>query len=193
MSDDKWAGIPSVESSWINTVSGKRFDILDPKEDQIDITDIARGLSNIGRYSGQTKEFYSVAEHSYLASYAIDQRDDLPLMALLHDSAEAYLGDVTSPLKALLPKYRGLETLVLRIILRKFGLPSTLPQEVEEVDRRMLATEAEVLFERNEEWLIPFKPYDNIRISPLPPDLAEFAFMERLQQLTIGSKVDFAG
>ncbi len=193
MSDDKWADVPSVENSWINTVSGKKFSILDPQEDQIDITDIAKGLSHIGRYSGQTKVFYSVAEHSYLASYAIDQRDDLPLMALLHDSAEAYLGDVTSPLKALLPEYKGIEILVLSIILRKFGLPPALPHEVEEVDRRMLATEAEVLFETNEEWSIPFKPYDHIRIAPLPPGLAELAFMQRLEQLTIGSEIDFAG
>lgn len=186
MPDDKWAGVPSVEHGWINTVSGKRFDILNPQQDQIDITDIAKGLSNIARYSGQINQFYSVAEHSYLMSFEVSQDDILPIMALLHDSAEAYLGDVTSPLKALLPEYKRIEDVVLSAILDKFDLPHELPEEVIEADRRMLATEAEVLFERHEEWKIPFEPYNKETIQFLPPGLAEFAFMQRLQQLTIG-------
>lgn len=186
MPDDKWAGVPSVEDSWINTVSGKRFDILNPKEDQIDISDIAKSLSHINRYSGQTKFFYSVAEHSFLVSHVVDQDGILPLMGLLHDSAEAYLGDVTSPLKALLPRYRDIENKVLSVILSKFNLPNELPSEVIDADRRILATEAQSLFDTNEEWKIPFEVYEDVPIRGWSPGIAELAFMDRLQHLTMG-------
>ncbi|KUM43702.1 hypothetical protein [Pseudomonas sp. EpS/L25] len=89
--------------SWILTATGRRLDLTGSMADDIDPLDLARGLSRACRFAGQTTAFYSVAQHSVLASYHVPPEDALP--ALLHDAAEAYLGDLTGPLKRLLVSY----------------------------------------------------------------------------------------
>lgn len=88
----------------INTFSGIEFDLLNPNPNDIDIEDIAHELSMLCRFNGHCKEFYSVAEHSVYVSYEIDE--EFALIGLLHDAAEAYLGDVPTPLKKLLPEFK---------------------------------------------------------------------------------------
>lgn len=83
--------------------SGNRFDLLDPEASEFDIFDIAHGLANVCRYAGQCRSFYSVAEHSILVSEIVPS---FAFEALMHDAAEAFIGDITRPLKALLPEYR---------------------------------------------------------------------------------------
>lgn len=89
--------------SWILTATGRRLDLIGSTAADIDALDIARGLSRACRFAGQTVPFYSVAQHSVLASYLVPPED--ALHALLHDAAEAYLGDLTGPLKRLLVSY----------------------------------------------------------------------------------------
>jgi len=89
--------------SWILTATGRRLDLTGSTADDIHPQDIAQGLSRACRFAGQTTAFYSVAQHSVLASYHVPPED--ALHALLHDAAEAYLGDLTGPLKRLLASY----------------------------------------------------------------------------------------
>jgi len=89
--------------SWILTATGRRLDLTGSTANDIDPLDIAQGLSRACRFAGQTTAFYSVAQHSVLASYYVPPEDALP--ALLHDAAEAYLGDLTGPLKRLLVSF----------------------------------------------------------------------------------------
>lgn len=115
---------------WIETSSGVRLLFTrKPWElaDQIRIEDIAAGLSKMCRYAGQVREdvFYSVAEHSALVANALYQATGnrrLSLAALLHDGTEAFLPDIPSPLKALLPDYYELELHLMRAISHKWGL-----------------------------------------------------------------------
>lgn len=93
--------------SWILTSTGKVFEYLHTTEDQIDINDIAFGLSRESRFAGQTSHFYSVAQHSLAVARAVPL--DYALEGLLHDAAEAYCKDLPSPLKALLPGYKEIE------------------------------------------------------------------------------------
>ena len=86
--------------------SGAWFDFLDPESSDFAIEDIAAGLSNICRYAGQCSGFYSVAEHSLLVS---EVAFDHAYAALMHDAAEAFIGDVTRPLKQLLPDFKRIE------------------------------------------------------------------------------------
>src|ERR1700734_2059257 len=76
--------------------SGAWFDFAAPHSSRFTIEDIAHGLANICRYSGQCNRFYSVAEHSVLVS---EIAVGFELEALMHDAAEAFLGDITRPLK----------------------------------------------------------------------------------------------
>lgn len=98
-----------MTNPWIQTYTGKAFDLLDPQPEQVDILDIAHALSNICRFTGHCRAFYSVAQHSCLVArivvdlwrreHGYDCPEEVALVALLHDAPEAYIGDVSTPLK----------------------------------------------------------------------------------------------
>ena len=81
----------------IRVVGGGVVDVLNPARDSIHLEDIAHALSMLCRYGGHLLEHYSVAQHSCLVAQLLEPR--LRVYGLLHDAAEAYLGDVVTPLK----------------------------------------------------------------------------------------------
>ena len=107
--------------------------------EDIDIVDIAHALSNICRFGGHTKRFYSVAQHSIAVSYMVGDR--LALHGLLHDAAEAYIGDMVSPLKKRIPEYRRLDEDITRVICRKFDIDFDLMPCIKWADRAALQVE----------------------------------------------------
>jgi len=135
-----------VTNACIETYSGKWFDILDPQPDQIDIESIAHALSMLCRFTGHVKHFYSVGQHSWLGSYIVPE--NYALEFLLHDSAEAFLGDMNRPLKHLTeagPAYREIEYKIMAVIRQKFGLPQFQSEIIHTVDNQMLYAEKEQL------------------------------------------------
>jgi len=124
------------------TYTGLTIDVLNPANEMIDILDIAKALSNICR-SGGHREFLSVAQHSCLVC------DLAPLalkpVALLHDSAEAYLGDLISPLKYHMPGFRATETTLLSVILEKYNVDYTLYRDVKTYDTKAYDMEKNLL------------------------------------------------
>lgn len=125
--------------SWIQTYTGRAFDLLDPQPDMVVIEDIAHALSNICRFTGHTRVFYSVADHSCHVAEILP--DELRLQGLLHDAAEAYIQDIATPLKWLLPDYKLIEQRVWKAIAAKFNLPEVLDPQVKSADLCMLMTE----------------------------------------------------
>lgn len=104
------------------------------------IETIATALSNINRYTGHVGQ-YSVAQHCVLVSQQLPR--DLKLSGLLHDATEAYIGDVSAPLKRhIASAYKPLENFYHRTIDAHFGV-TTEHELVSEVDKRMLITEAQ--------------------------------------------------
>jgi hypothetical protein len=130
--------------AWQKMLSGRRLDLLDPTPVDIEIEDIAHGLSFVARWNGQTEgEFpYSVAEHSLLverlhARLAPRAPAKWRLAALLHDAPEYVIGDMISPVKtAIGPGYDDLDKRLAAAVHIRFGLPATLPVQVKRQIKR---------------------------------------------------------
>lgn len=164
---------------------GKFVSVFHPEREDVNIDVIAHSLSNLCRFNGHTRSFYSVAQHSVLVSRAVP--DEFRLHALLHDASEAFLGDIIRPLKILGPMelYRDLEKMWQRFIFECFGLHPEMPDAVKEADNRVLLTEFRDLFPETPgeilEWGIA--PLDG-EIYPWDPDWAKRAFKVRFEFLT---------
>lgn len=162
--------------------SGAWFDFLDPESSPFDIDDIAYGLSNTCRYAGQCCAFYSVAEHSLLVSETARGHE---YSGLMHDAAEAFIGDVTRPLKQLLPEFKRIEAVVEAAIFRRFDVPMPTPKEIKEADLRVLAAEqAQIMPPETSLWVrdegITPAP---ITVRHLSPEMARTAFLDRYHSL----------
>ena len=171
----------------ILTNGGTYFHFLEPERSAIDIETIAHALAHICRFTGHTRHFYSVAQHSVLVSCLVPPEH--ALAGLLHDAAEAYLGDVAAPLKMLLPDYKAIEARVEDAVLGRFGLPATLPQNVKQADRLALAIEQRALMPpHGDVWECELHPdYDRFKaqmvIFPEFPLVARKLFLARFWEL----------
>lgn len=154
--------------TWILTRTSVRFDLLNPTPDKVRPEDIAYALARICRFNGHTRCHYSVAEHSIRVAALVPVEHQLA--ALLHDAPEAYIGDVSSPLKALLPEYRAIEQRIWSAICERFGIPTELPQCVKQADLTMLATERRDL--------MPYHSDAWPCLDGIEPDEAEIGAME---------------
>lgn len=122
--------------TFIRTYTRKRFDPINPDSDLIDIIDIAHALSLLCRANGHFKTFYSVGQHSIncmLEAEARGYSKKVQLACLLHDASEAYLSDVTRPVKHELPKYIEIEKPLQDTIWNKW-----LGEPLSEDERKMV-------------------------------------------------------
>lgn len=165
----------------MQTFTGKVIDLANFKEDDVRLPDIAHALSLINRFTGHSVEPYSVAQHSVLVSRIVEERH--ALWALLHDASEAYIGDVATPLKTMLPNYRELEEQIQRAIAQKFGLKWPMPHEIKEADLKALMAEKRDLIPGGHDWGIPVDPAAG-EVVPLSWQDAKKLFEDRFKELT---------
>lgn len=168
--------IREFPDAWIQTFTGKKFWPLEPDPADVDIHDIAHALSNLCRYTGHSSQFYSVAEHSILVG------SKTGLHGLMHDAAEAYLGDWSRPLKQtpLYAPFREIEDRVQKAIYTGLGLDEPTPDEhklIKYADDSVLATEKLYLHHEGHIWSNMPKPYPDMIIECLTPTRAEFEFL----------------
>lgn len=164
-------------------VNGDFFDFKNPRAHDYDIKSIAHALSNLCRYTGHTKRFYSVAEHSVLVSRLVPEK--YAFEGLMHDASEAYCGDVASPLKRLIPKYKEIEEGVQEAIAMYYGLVYPFPKEVHEADVLAYVTERQSISNTGTDgiWFTDVEPA-NLTVKGLAPSSAYKLFMERYEELT---------
>lgn len=167
--------------SIIQTFSGKYVDLMDLKESDISIKDIAHSLSMQCRFNGHSKEFFSVAQHCALVSYFCG---DDALQGLLHDASEAYLSDLPRPLKmsGMINGYLDVEEKVQHLIYSKFGVSTDESYLVKEADLLCLKIEAKSFMNYSSEWNLKFS-VPSIDIIPLSQEAAKQQFIDRFKEL----------
>ncbi len=143
---------------YVSTRCGVMFCLTNPRSQDVRSIDIAHALSRIYRFGGHTSRPYSVAEHSVWVSKLV--QPEHRLAALLHDAAEAYVGDMVAPLKAMLPGFSVIERRIHEAICERFGISPEIPEEVHAADRVALATEAKQLLPLGLNWDCGAKPRD---------------------------------
>lgn len=171
--------------TWIETASGVKFELSDPDPDSVALCDITQALGKLCRYTGHTSHFYSVAEHSIHVASLVPP--ELRLAALLHDSAEAYIGDISTPLKMLLsetgPLLKVTENKILSAVCKKFGLNLTVEdcRAIHEADLRVLMAERRFFLGRLDwGWGDEIRPAA-IKFLRLDPDRAADTFRQEIE------------
>jgi uncharacterized protein len=181
-------------------LSGRRLDLLDPSPLDIEIEDIALGLSRVARWNGQTmgEHGFSVAQHSLLVLDILEtaprrQCLNLRRAALLHDASEFVTADLIAPFKAVIgDSYKALENRVQAAVHLRFGLPGQLGDEwqaaIKRADRDAAFHEAVALAGFAEEEARRIFNFKRARRTGLltawPAEEARRRFLKRFRSLT---------
>ena len=175
-------------NDYILTYTGRRMFLANPQPHMIDLADIAHALARIGRFTGHGDRFLSVAQHCVHVSKLC------PLSrsrwGLLHDATEAYLGDVSTPLKRTLRGeglaclYDGLQETWQLAISKRFQVQIA---DVKKWDIISLLTEVRDNGPRGEDpwtWFPGYEP-DSRPIEPWTTDRAEAEYLDLARKLEI--------
>lgn len=147
------------DHEFIVTRTGRKFRFpVELRPEDVDVRDIIWATSNVCRFAGHVRKHYSVATHQVLVHDLAEMHgasDAVRRACLLHDASEAYLGDVPSPLKRLLPQYQEMEARVEAAVRARFGLSDdpAVWQQVKRFDVMALHLEASVLFHPVPDWV----------------------------------------
>ena len=173
--------VPRLDGNYIETFTGKQFWPLSPIWEDVDIVDIAHALSNKCRYTGHTREFYSVAQHSVLVSGHAPTK--VRLQALLHDAAEAYLPDIAFPLRGAFDNFAAAEELVHKAVAKRFNIPFPWADDIKDIDRRITRDEAAELMKSQGRFWPGSTSRLGIVIEAWGPKEAERRFLEHYDKL----------
>ena len=185
--------------SWQRMLSGRRLDLLNPSPLDIEIEDIARGISRVARWNGQTSGEYplSVAQHSVIVAELLKNYNEnieikWQLAALLHDAAEYIISDMITPLKSFLgEEYIQLEEKIQSAINIRFSLPGEIPKKIYKLikncDRQTAFIEAIqlagfTLKEAKKTLKMP-KLIPDHKIIPISANKAEKLFLKKFKEL----------
>ena len=169
---------------FISTLSGAKFFVRECNVQDVPMTDISNALALNCRFNGHIIRHYSVAEHSVLVSNLVSPEN--ALYGLLHDYAEAFVGDVPRPFKSSITGHDEFEAAVMANVCDLYGLPLEMPEEVRHLDTHICAVEATVLGKVVPEWVqyYDLTVCDHHLIKGLSHIDARNAFTTRYNELT---------
>lgn len=190
----------SKPRAWQRMLSGRRLDLLDPSPFDIELEDIAHGLSRVARWNGQTlgEHPFSVAQHSLVVldifcALAPKADTNSKKAALLHDAPEYVVGDMISPFKAALSlDYKAFEQQLLDAIYVRFQIPQPIKQStktsIKRADILSAYCEATQLagfsVPEGERWFGKPELTNLPILKPLAPEQAKTLFLEKFDALT---------
>lgn len=190
-----------LEKIYMHLSSGRKYFPFAPKADDVLIEDIAHHLATNSRWNGATVHptnphliSLSVAEHSVYVSLYVEHelgRPDLAMSALLHDAAEAYIGDLIRPLKyssVFAKPFSEVEEINERVIFAKFDIPYPLPKEVKIADDAVCNAELQQVVKRSPDLEWPTTMTMDVEPAPyeilmMPPARAREFFLGRYYSL----------
>ena len=190
------------KGNWFQTFTGKIFYTLDPREEEIDIRDIAHPLSLSCRFQGHCYYFYSIGEHcirtkmiamALLMKKGADTLEinpaEVAFWSLFHDAAESYIGNMNAPLKADMKQYKEIEEGLLTVIGKKYGFHYPMSKQVAEIvhkaDKIMLATELrDILAKAPQPWDNDEQPSEDMVIVPYSSQEVERIFLGEYYNIT---------
>lgn len=187
--------------AYAETFSGRRVHLLLPDPATIFLPDIAHSLAMQCRYNGHCRAFYSVAEHSVHVSTYLESVNKSPatcLIGMLHDAAEAYVGDCISPVKRLVPAFKDIEKGILAAIFEAVNIDVSDEDwaDARWADVQLLADEANVLMPSGgQDWNLPVGPRSP-EWFPVPrwsPEWAAMRFHERFEDLAEQVRIQLVG
>lgn len=186
--------------AWQRMLSGRRLDLINPSPMDIEIEDIAHGLSRVARWNGQTtgEHSFNVAQHSVIVEQICNTLEPASdpqwlLAALLHDASEYVVGDMISPFKnALGVNYRAFEDKLMEAIHVRFGLPAIITPQlkkyIKRADKMCAWLEATQLAgfsesEANEFFGAPPAAVKGWSVKPLSANESKRLYVERFSEL----------
>jgi len=170
--------------NWIETFTGVQFYPFDPREDEINITDIAHALSLQCRFNGHCKIFYSVGEHCIRVSKIVPA--EYKLGALLHDAGEAYLSDIPRPIKKFFSEWEKIEAKIMHVLFKKYGIQYDYHHKIiGNADNIIGMTEVRDIMPHKVRYEYDEKPL-NEKIHPIRPDLVEEGFLTLFKEYSNG-------
>ena len=174
--------MPHGDDRYIRTFTGRKYWPLDPRPEDVCVFDIAHHLSNLCRFTGATSSFYSVGEHSIYVSHLVPT-----IKALFHDAPEAYINDISRPLKHSdhYVSYRALEAANWDAICTKMRFNTWMEPWIKQADDAvLLAEKRDLMGGPGEKWrlVMDVQPYP-YPIIPRPPKLVEELFLRRYEEL----------
>lgn len=184
---------PSRIGGSIQTFTGGIFYPLDPRVEEINLQDVAHGLSHKARFTGHTRCFYSTAEHAVRVSKCVEMLGGSLMqqyVGLHHDDSDAYIPDVPTPLKVL-PEFqffREVEKKIEHACYQKFGCIVDDYSVVKKADIVLLLTEKRDLMPKiNQNWgKFEFEPIPApYRIRPWSPTKAKEKYLARHTDLSL--------
>lgn len=173
-----------LKGDWMETWTGKQFFPFNPSVESVDILDIAHALSMTCRYGGHCKQFYSVAQHSVLMASRAPAH--IALRTLLHDSPEAYTGDLIRPIKKHpeMAAFEWVEQTVERAICAALDVPfPIMTPEIKRLDNRILLDERmQVMSASGHDWTLSEGEPLGVTIEPWSPETARWKFLNAYEE-----------